>query len=59
VVIFDAIRSLFIGVQGTAVRGYIRHGLSRLRQRGPGQALKSPHRVGLFCPYSRSLLTLV
>ena len=23
-----------------------------------GQALKSPHIVGLFCPYSRSLLTL-
>ena len=23
------------------------------------QALKSPHIVGLFCPYSRSLLTLV
>jgi hypothetical protein len=23
------------------------------------EALKSPHRVGLFCPYSRSLLTLV
>jgi hypothetical protein len=25
----------------------------------PKQALKSPHIVGLFCPYSRSLLTLV
>jgi hypothetical protein len=26
---------------------------------GSRQALKSPHIVGLFCPYSRSLLTLV
>jgi hypothetical protein len=27
--------------------------------RRASEALKSPHIVGLFCPYSRSLLTLV
>jgi hypothetical protein len=28
-------------------------------EREQAQLLKSPHIVGLFCPYSRSLLTLV
>ena len=32
---------------------------ARGRGRLSGQALKSPHIVGLFCPSSRSLLTLV